>query len=98
MTGRYHYDDENGNTQYEYSTIIAYDENNNVRNGTIKVVYIQWSSWIKENEGVNFEALGNRVIVGREHKKDEKGETRYTTGRILFDGNPVILKKCSNIT
>lgn len=40
MTGRFHQGDENKNTQYEYATLKAVDENGNVVSGTITVELI----------------------------------------------------------
>lgn len=85
ITGRWHKGDENGKTRYEYSTLKAVDENGNTVSGVIKFANIRWEVWFKESSGNGFDAGGNRVIIGREHKGDEKGNTRYETAEILFN-------------
>ena len=91
MTGRYHKGDENGQTQYEYATLKAVDVNGNLVSGTITVEDVKWDSSIKESSGNGYDAPANRVIVGRQHKGDENGQTRYATAKILFNGKPAIL-------
>ena len=86
MTGRYHKDDENGQTQYQYATLKAVDENGNVVSGTITVEDVQWSSPIKESDST-YNAPANRVIVGRQHADDENGDTRYATAIVKFNGD-----------
>lgn len=86
LTGRCHSGDENGKTWYEYSALAAFDENGNSVQGDIKIEDIQWSSWIKESSGNGFDADNNRIIVGREHKGDENGNTRYAIGKVTFNG------------
>ncbi|MFG2623153.1 hypothetical protein ACGFXC_36650 [Streptomyces sp. NPDC048507] len=42
-----------------------------------------WSDPIKESDGVEFVAPDGKVIVGREHKGDEMGKTRYCYADLL---------------
>ncbi len=84
MTGRYHYDDENGQTQYEYATLKAVDENGNIVSGTITVENVLWSPAIKESDSSYISA--NRVIVGRQHNGNENGDTKYATAIVKFNG------------
>ena len=89
LTGRCHSGDENGKTWYEYSTLAAFDENNSVVQGNIIVDDIQWSPWFKESSGNGYDAVENRVLVGRQHNGDENGQTRYATAIIKFNGKEV---------
>lgn len=87
MTGRYHTGDENGQTEYEYSTLKAIDSKGNVVSGTITIEDVKWDRSIKESaEGYN--APTNRVIVGRQHDGDENGQTKYATAIVKFNGKP----------
>lgn len=95
MTGRFHQGDENKNTQYEYATLKAVDENGNVVSGTITVEDIQWSSPVKESES-DFRAPSNRVIVGRQHHGDENKNTQYATAVVKFNGEPTIVEDIIN--
>ena len=91
LTGRCHSGDENGKTWYEYSALAAFDENGNSVQGDIKIEDSQWSSWIKESSGNGFDADNNRIIVGREHKGDENGNTRYAIGKVTFNGRETLI-------
>lgn len=91
LTGRCHSGDENGTTWYEYSSLSAIDINGATVDCAITTSDIVWSSWFKESSGSGFDASDNRVIVGRQHKGDENGQTRYATAKILFNGKPAIL-------
>lgn len=86
MTGRWHKGDENGQTQYEYATLKAVDEQGNTVQAKIEVTDIQWSASLKESSGTGFIASGNRVIVGRYHKGDENGYTKYATAIVKANG------------
>ncbi|OUO53756.1 hypothetical protein B5F77_05360 [Parabacteroides sp. An277] len=91
MTGRYHKDDENGQTQYEYATLRAVDENGKAVSGTITVEDVQWSSPVAESSS-NFNVPSNRVIVGRQHKDDENGDTQYATASVKFNGQATFVE------
>lgn len=93
MTGRYHKGDENGQTQYEYTTLKAVDENGNLVAGTITVEDIKWDAFIKESSGNGYDAPAGRIIVGRQHRGDENGQTRYATALIKIDGKSIILEE-----
>lgn len=91
MTGRYHKDDENGQTQYEYATLKAVDENGKSVSGKITVEDVNWSSAIKESSS-NFTAPSNRVIVGRQHNGDENGDTKYATAVVKYNGKATFVE------
>lgn len=86
MTGRWHKGDENGQTQYEYATLKAIDENGNSVSAQIEVTDIKWDSAFKESSGSGYFAPANRVLVGRYHKGDENGQTRYATAVVKVNG------------
>lgn len=86
LTGRRHSGDENGKTWFEDAGLEAVDESGNIVSGEISVTSVEWSEWSKESSGQGFDALNNRVIVGREHRGDENGKTRYATAIVLFNG------------
>lgn len=86
LTGRCHSGDENGKTWFEDAGLEAVDELGNRVSGEISVTSIEWSEWSKESSGQGFDALNNRVLVGREHRGDENGKTRYATAIVQFNG------------
>ena len=86
LTGRRHSGDENGKTWFEDAELEAVDESGNIVSGEISVTSVEWSEWSKESSGQGFDALNNRVLVGREHRGDENGKTRYATAIVLFNG------------
>ena len=86
LTGRRHSGDENGKTWFEDAGLEAVDESGNIVSGEISVTSVEWSEWSKESSGQGFDALNNRVLVGREHRGDENGKTRYATAIVLFNG------------
>lgn len=89
MTGRWHENDENGPTMYQYATLKAIDSSGNVLPMTIEVTDIKWSGAIKESDGILFQAPENRVIVGRQHSGDENGWTKYATAIVKANGEIV---------
>lgn len=89
LTGRCHSGDENGKTWFEDAELEAVDESGNPVSGVIRVSSEEWSEWTKESSGQGFDALNNRVLVGREHKGDENGMTRYQTGLLKYKGKLV---------
>lgn len=98
MTGRYHRGDENGQTQYEYATLKAVDANGNPVAGTITVENVRWETSIKESSGNGYFAPTNRVIVGRQHRGDENGQTSYATAIIKIDGRSTVLEEGTTST
>lgn len=78
MTGRYHKGDENGQTQYA-TAIIKIDGKTTILEEGIN------STSIKESSGIWFKTDENRVMTGRHHSGDEKGETIYYQGYIRID-------------
>lgn len=85
LTGRCHSGDENGKTWFEDAELEAVDELGNRVPGEISVTSVKWSEWSKESSGQGFDTLNNRVLVGREHKGDENGKTRYATAIVQFN-------------
>lgn len=98
MTGRYHKGDENGQTQYEYATLKAVDENGNAVAGNITVENVTWAASFKESSGSGYDAPANRVIVGRKHTGDENGQTSYATAVIKIDGKSTVLQEGTTST
>lgn len=86
LTGRCHSGDENGKTWFEDAGLEAVDELGNRVSGEISVTSVELSEWSKESSGQGFDALNNRVLVGREHRGDENGKTRYATAIVQFNG------------
>ncbi len=92
MTGRSHTGDENGNTQYEYSTLKAINSKGEIVIGSITIEDIKWDTEFEESSGMGYDAPVNRVIVGRQHLGDENGKTKYATAIIKFNGHPTEIK------
>ena len=93
MTGRAHTGDENGNTQYEYSTLKAINSKGEVIIGSITIEDIEWDTEFNESSGMGYDAPINRIVVGRQHLGDENGKTKYATAVIKFNGHPAEIKK-----
>lgn len=93
MTGRAHTGDENGNTQYEYSTLKAINSKGEVIIGSITIEDIEWDTEFNESSGMGYDAPINRIVVGRQHLGDENGKTKYATAVIKFNGHPTEIKK-----
>ena len=77
LTGAMHEGDENGDSFYQYSAL-------NFNGAQITTDEAQWSGWIKESSGDEFECPKNAVLTGREHKGDENGDTRYRYSYLLL--------------
>lgn len=92
MTGRAHTGDENGNTQYEYSTLKAINSKGEVIIGSITIEDIEWDTEFNESSGMGYDAPINRIVVGRQHLGDENGKTKYATAVIKFNGHPTEIK------
>lgn len=92
MTGRTHTGDENGNTQYEYSTLKAINPKGEVVIGSITIEDIKWDAEFEESSGLGYDAPINRVLVGRQHVGDENGKTKYATAVVKFNGHPTEVK------
>ena len=86
MTGRWHKGDENGNTQYEYATLKAVDENGDPVDATIEITDIRFTDVVSESSGIGVIADSGRVIVGRTHGGDQNGTTKYATGIVKVNG------------
>lgn len=87
MTGRSHIGDENGDTQYEYSTLKAVNSDGEIVIGNITVEDVRWDDAFEESSGKGYDAPANRVLVGRAHTGDENDDSRYATAIIKFNGN-----------
>ncbi|UGT44210.1 hypothetical protein LTV02_12805 [Nocardia yamanashiensis] len=50
----------------------------------------QWSDWMREKDSL-WKCPADRVLVGREHRGDENGKTRYRYARlVLGEGNDAV--------
>ena len=68
MTGRVHYNDENGDTHYLCAAIT----NGEISDGCA------WSGWFSENGGTWYTCPADRpFMTGRAHSGDETDDTRY---------------------
>lgn len=72
MTGRHHSGDENGDTRYQCASLV--DPSNGQ---TVLVEPTQWTKEHKESSSTYETCPANQVMIGRAHKNDENGETRY---------------------
>lgn len=77
MTGRHHKGDENGETRYQCASLV--DPTNN---RIVLVEPTQWSPEHKEISGTYETCPANEVMVGRAHKNDEEGPTRYLCAKL----------------
>lgn len=74
MVGRKHQGDENAETQYKCATLYKGSE---AKKNTVFVeVDANWSTPAME-QGLQFVCDANKVMVGRAHRSDEQGDTRY---------------------
>lgn len=80
MVGRYHKGDENGKTKYYCAGL--YVENG----GSVDVLTASWSEEIKESKGTYFTCPSGSVMVGRYHKGDENGKTKYKCAVVRYEG------------
>jgi hypothetical protein len=72
MTGRHHKGNENGNTRYQCASLV------DPKNDRIVLVEpTQWSNQHKESSSTYETCSTDEVMIGRAHKNDENGETRY---------------------
>ncbi|MFV3292583.1 hypothetical protein ACNFBR_28140 [Pseudomonas sp. NY11955] len=72
MTGRHHKGDENGDTKYQCASLV-----DPTHNRIVLVEPTQWSPEHKENSETSETCPANQVMIGRAHKNDEEGPTRY---------------------
>lgn len=84
MGGREHDGDENGDTRY---TCFA-GESQGIGFVTVST---GWGSWIQESGKSSggtsaFACPGNQFMIGREHKGDENGDTRYKCALTVVQG------------
>lgn len=78
MTGRHHDGDENGDTKYQCGSLV--DPNTNL---PVLVQPSVWSSEQKESSSTAEECPTDQVMIGRAHKNDENGETRYVCATLI---------------
>jgi hypothetical protein len=76
MTARWHSGNENGDTKYECSDLFSYDRR------PVIVEPGRWSDELKESSKTYEVCDSNQVMIGRAHKNDENGETRYLCGTL----------------
>ena len=75
MIGREHQGDENGNTRYQCAWIF-------MQGSLVEFTPLDWGPWIQES-GKNTNGQSTYVcpkdtfMIGRQHKGDENGDTRY---------------------
>jgi hypothetical protein len=89
MTGRRHLGDENEETWYQCASLTL--DPSDPSNPAITVEDYVWSDEIEESAGKPFLAPQGRVLVGREHRGDENGETRYQTGIVKVGGQATLV-------
>ena len=91
MTGRFHKEDENGLTKYEYANLVS-DPNGNLDSSLlITIDDPQWSDYFAESSGYFFKVEDGRVITGREHLGDENGNTRFQTSAVKVNNSKVTI-------
>lgn len=73
VVARAHDGDENGNTRYRCASIRWAGASSTVNAES-------WGPWVKESDGISSWCGANRVVIGREHRGDENGNTRYRCG------------------
>ena len=76
MTARWHRGDENGNTKYECTDLFSYEGQR------VIVEPGRWSDELQESSNTYEVCDPSQVMIGRAHKNDEKGETRYLCGTL----------------
>ncbi|MFJ3109009.1 hypothetical protein [Pseudomonas putida] len=84
MVGRGHKGDETGYTTYRCATL--YKDTEAVENKMI-VVPGDWEKEVKESNSDFTCGLG-KVMIGRAHKSDENGPTKYRCGQLFYPTNP----------
>jgi len=52
---------------------------------------LSWSKSIKESANVYFYCPSGQVMTGRSHSGDENGDTKYQCGKLLANGEPVVV-------
>ncbi|MFK5665660.1 hypothetical protein ACI2OW_07100 [Pseudomonas shirazica] len=72
MTGRYHKGDENKDTKYQCAALF-----NSTTGRRVLVEPTKWSPEHSEESGTPETCPANEVMIGRAHKNDENGETRF---------------------
>jgi hypothetical protein len=75
LTGRKHFDDENGPTTYRCATVI------DSQGHTVNQIRGEWSEPVRESMSLT-ECATNEVMVGRQHEHDENGDTRIRCAKL----------------
>ncbi|WP_182875574.1 hypothetical protein [Microbispora sp. H10670] len=83
ITGRSHFGDEGDQTTYYCSRILINDE-------VVEVHAGDWTAAQRESRS-DYSAPDHQVVVGRWHKGDENGETRYRSAALYWQGRQVWL-------
>ncbi|WP_141729027.1 hypothetical protein [Pseudomonas putida] len=84
MVGRDHEGDETGYTTYRCATLYKDKE---VEANKLVVVPGEWEGSAKEPES-DFTCGIGKVMIGRAHKSDENGPTKYRCGQLFYPTNP----------
>jgi predicted RNA-binding Zn-ribbon protein involved in translation (DUF1610 family) len=85
MTGRMHSGDENGNTIYEYASLIPDYYFIGASGTPTEYNY-------KKESSSNFICQDNEVLIARQHNGDENGNSTYWCVKLGFNGKSVISK------
>lgn len=72
MTGRYHKGDENGDTKYQCGELVS-----SIDGRKVLVEPTKWSPEHAEDSSTQETCPAHEVMIGRAHKNDENGETRF---------------------
>lgn len=76
MTGRKHFDDENGPTTYRCASVV------DSQGKTVNQIRGEWSAPQNESNST-MECAANEVMVGRGHQSDENGPTRIRCAKLF---------------
>lgn len=92
IIGRWHLGDENGKTEYRYGPITILNKHHietfTDARGThdrweVYMSDIEWSDWCRESKS-SFTCPTGTVMVAREHKGDENGDSRIGYRRVFL--------------
>jgi hypothetical protein len=74
MVGMRHSGDENGYSYYECAGLLP---------APVTQRECAWSNFVKENQGY-YSCPDNKVMIGRQHYRDENGDTRYQCCNLVY--------------
>lgn len=86
MIGRQHQGDENGNTRYQCASLV-------MQGSIAQFTPLDWGPWLQESgkrtggESV-YVCAPDTYMIGRQHKGDENGDTRYQCATATVPFNP----------